>query len=129
MMQAEFHPEDRFNILGRGVVITGSVTSGTLRIGMVADIGGLKIEVNGLEVVGKKTQEVVVSRGDKPVNVGLAINDVRVDVLDNLIQSHAVILFNGDGEGVNTRPNGDDDLAIKGKNNSWLRRVFGIGNR
>ena len=46
---AVFLPLDSFDIAGRGLVVTGELKSGTLRLGMTATLGGKQTIVSGIE--------------------------------------------------------------------------------
>jgi len=64
--------QDVFHIRNRGVVATGRVESGSVRVGDVVQIsGGPEAVVKGIEVFRKSIQEA--STGD---NIGVLLRDV-----------------------------------------------------
>ena len=76
--------EDVFVIRNRGVVATGRVESGTLRVGDTVQIDGtLEARVDGIEVFRKSIDEATV--GD---NIGVLFRGVEKSQLDRGSVSH-----------------------------------------
>ena len=68
--------EDVFSITGRGTVVTGKVSSGTINVGDEVLIfnNGIRTKVTGIEMFRKQCDNATV--GD---NVGILLNDVSRD--------------------------------------------------
>jgi len=58
MNEAIFVPQSIFKVAGKGLVVSGSLKSGVLRPGMMAEIKKQKINILGIEAFNKKIEEV-----------------------------------------------------------------------
>lgn len=78
LLPCSFTVEDVFTITGRGTVVTGTVTAGTLRVGDVVTVvgaaGSREAQVLGIEMFRRKANSV--SAGD---TCGLALSSVKRD--------------------------------------------------
>ena len=75
-VEFEMEVEDVFSIIGRGTVVTGKVSSGTINVGDEVLIfnNGISTKVTGIEMFRKQCDNATV--GD---NVGILLNDVSRD--------------------------------------------------
>lgn len=75
-VEFEMEVEDVFSIVGRGTVVTGKVSSGTINVGDEVLIfnNGIRTKVTGIEMFRKQCDNATV--GD---NVGILLNDVSRD--------------------------------------------------
>ena len=75
-VEFEMEVEDVFSIIGRGTVVTGKVSSGTINVGDVGLIfnNGIRSIFTGIEMFRKQCDNATV--GD---NVGILLNDVSRD--------------------------------------------------
>ncbi|MFZ3054544.1 MAG: hypothetical protein WA091_00980 [Minisyncoccales bacterium] len=58
MEEAIFVPQNIFKVAGKGLIISGSLKSGVLRLGMVAEIKKQKIPLIGIEAFNQKADEI-----------------------------------------------------------------------
>lgn len=80
--------EDVFVIKGRGIVATGRVESGTLRVGDEVNVnGGPGVRVNGIEAFRKKLTEATV--GD---TIGVLFSDDEVHLSRGDVLSAPTVL-------------------------------------
>ena len=93
--------QDVFAIKGRGLVATGQVESGVIRVGDEVEIdGGRRTEVKAVEMFRKKLDEA--TAGD---NVGLLLEDVEKEA----VARGAVLTAQGWGGGGTT---GAEDIGL-----------------
>jgi elongation factor Tu len=97
----ELTVEDVFRIKGRGVVATGRVASGAVRVGDRVEAGGTPLVVKGVEMFRKKVDAA--SAGD---TVGLLFDDAAGDLLAR------GTVITGDGSAAPVAPSGTaEDLG------------------
>ena len=89
----ELTVEDVFRIKNRGVVATGRVASGSVRVGDTVDAGGTPLVVKGVEMFRKVVDTA--SAGDQ---VGLLFDDAAGDVLKG------GVVITGDGSAAPAAP-------------------------
>ncbi len=58
MSEAIFVPQNIFKVAGKGLVVSGFLKSGVLRLGMIAKIKKQKITLIGIEAFNQKIEEV-----------------------------------------------------------------------
>lgn len=66
--------EDVFDVRGRGVVVTGRIESGTLKVGDEVNLTGRTVTVLGIEIFRKTLEQA--SMGD---NVGVLLRGIARD--------------------------------------------------
>ena len=87
-MSATFLIEDVFSIPSRGIVITGTVKSGEISIGMTGYVGGLRTRILSIETFNKNL--VTIKEGE---NCGLLLEGVRKE---NVRKGEIIIFGEGD---------------------------------
>ncbi len=78
-VEFEMEVEDVFSIMGRGTVVTGNITTGTIKVGDEVLIfnNGIRTQVTGIEMFRKQRDSATV--GD---NVGILLKDVSRDEIE-----------------------------------------------
>ena len=78
-VEFEMEVEDVFSIMGRGTVVTGNITTGTIKVGDEVLIfnNGIRTQVTGIEMFRKQCDSATV--GD---NVGILLKDVSRDEIE-----------------------------------------------
>ena len=71
-----FHIDDTFNIRGRGIVCTGKVETGIIKVGMIMKLKGKSMSILGIEVF--KNMVEVAQQGEE---VGLLLENADYDFL------------------------------------------------
>ena len=72
--------EDTFTISGRGTVVTGKISRGTIHLGDEIQIIGLNQETINTTVTGIMLARQDVSSAEAGMNVGLVLKDVELDI-------------------------------------------------
>ena len=119
-MKGIFSPVDRFDIAGRGVVLVGALSEGSITAGMTCELGGVTIMVKGVEVMGKKPTIVTVQPGEKPVNVGVVTN-LTAEVVDRWLPANVSLEFTGP----DLPTNHGVDIATESKGRGLIGKLFG----
>jgi hypothetical protein len=57
-MQGVFIPQIMFKVANKGLVVSGSLKSGVLKLGMILEIDKISVPLLGLEVLNKKIEEI-----------------------------------------------------------------------
>lgn len=78
-VEFEMEVADVFSIMGRGTVVTGNITTGTIKVGDEVLIfnNGIRTQVTGIEMFRKQCDSATV--GD---NVGILLKDVSRDEIE-----------------------------------------------
>jgi hypothetical protein len=91
-MTGVFIPLDVFEIKGRGVVLTGSLQEGKLTKGMLAQVLGKIVIINGIESF-KKSYEAITSTDIAANSIGILVDGISQEEAGNLIENHQTIAF------------------------------------
>lgn len=75
-MEAIFIPQNIFKVAGKGLVVSGSLKSGVLKAGMVAEIKKQKIPLIAIETFNKATEEI--KEGDQ---LGVVLPETALKLL------------------------------------------------
>ena len=94
MVQAQFLPEDVFEIKGRGLVMTGKLISGVIKIGMATRILSNEVQIEAIEGF-RKNWEVVDAAKDGQKDLGLLLVNTERDAVKNLIAQKMPLVFEG----------------------------------
>ena len=87
MNQAIFIPRDVFKVAAKGLIISGELTSGTLKKGMMADINNQKVKICGIESRTKNLEEV------KDTDLAAKILGISIEATDVKIVPKQPIIF------------------------------------
>jgi translation elongation factor EF-Tu-like GTPase len=77
-MEAIFIPQNIFKVAGKGLVVSGSLKSGVLKAGMVAEIKKQKIPLIAIEAINKGAEEI--KEGDQ---LGIVLPETALKLLSN----------------------------------------------
>lgn len=77
-MEAIFIPQNIFKVAGKGLVVSGSLKSGVLKPGMVAEIKKQKIPLIAIEAINKGAEEI--KEGDQ---LGIVLPETALKLLSN----------------------------------------------
>ena len=93
MESAVFKTQNIFEIKGKGIVITGSVTSGTLCIGMTSTINNCQTEVQAIEMF-RRSVSIVHSASPEAKAIGVLLTNVTKSDVEQFLKLHPMVVFN-----------------------------------
>ena len=90
---AEFLIQDIFEINGWGLVLTGSLISGVISVGMNAVVNGKEVEIIGLEMFRKRLEEISAEQ-EESKSLGLLVKGGKKEDFEIIIKLKQEIVFN-----------------------------------